>query len=491
MSAPIFAADLFCGMGGSSSGARRALTARGRALRLVAVNHWDVAIEAHERVHPYADHRCSNVYRLAPRDAVPTGQLDLLMASPTCTYYSRARGGRPISRQQRYGRMTPTQVVRWVNELRPRLLMVENVPEFVEWGPVHPGAPPARCEGHGCTEGRPCRRRRGYYFRPWLRKLQAAGYHVEWRVLCAADYGDATTRQRFFLLGRSDGKPIHWPAPTHSKGGHADLWGERAPWRPAREVIDWSIRGRSIFRRKKPLSPKTLRRIRAGAVRFGWPEVFVEALDLHLASKSVEHLLASEGARPTAFSVVLRRNADGRSLEAPLPTVTAGGTHIGLVEPFVLSQASGGAPRAVRDPLPTATTKGAHALVYPYYGQSECRDAESPLPTVTTRDRFGVVEPFIAASFGERPGQRPRVHSVNDPAPTICAGGRVQLVEGDQRAQGIDVLFRMLRPEELARATGLDPRGLAGATKTDQVKLVGNAVPVGVAAALVGALVGS
>lgn len=107
---PVLVADLFCGAGGSSTGARRALAALGLRMDLVAVNHWAVAVETHSRNHPEARHLCVDVYRTTPREAVPGGRLDLLMASPTCTFYSRARGGKPISREQRFGRMTPTQV---------------------------------------------------------------------------------------------------------------------------------------------------------------------------------------------------------------------------------------------------------------------------------------------------------------------------------------------------------------------------------------------
>lgn len=526
--APLLVADLFCGAGGTSSGARRALGAR---MDLVAVNHWATAIETHARNHPKARHLCSNVYQLAPRDAVPAGRLDLLMASPTCTFHSRARGGRPISRDQRYGRMTPTQVLRWVSELDVRCLLVENVPEFVEWGPVHETTPASqRCSSAGCREGRPCRARRGGYFRAWVRRLERLGYAVEWRVINAADFGDATTRKRFFLLARKDGLLIRWPEPTHSKDGDGDLFGAgRARWRPAREVIDWSIKGKSIFRRKKPLSPKTLQRIYSGALRFGWPEPFL---------------------------VILRRHMSAQGLDAPLPTLTAGGTHVGLVQPLllrsgmhksnalcvrdlgdpaptittdgglalVLPQHGGGVTRPVDRPLPTVTTDGAHALVAPYYGQSECGDTERPLPTITTRDRFGLVVPvthagsrsprdleqplptvtgaargelaFITASFGEREGQEPRVHSLDDPVPTVLAQGRTNLVEPalDQgrveSPPAYDVLFRMLQPAELAAAMGFGPSYAFSGNKGEVTRQIGNAVPVRTAEALVGALMG-
>ena len=123
-------ADLFCGAGGSSAGARRALAALGFQMNLVAVNHWNVAIETHSRNHPEARHYCQDVNAVKPAVLVPEGKLDLLMASPTCTYHSRARGGKPINDQ---GRMDPWAIVHWCTELRVRRLLVENVPEFVDW----------------------------------------------------------------------------------------------------------------------------------------------------------------------------------------------------------------------------------------------------------------------------------------------------------------------------------------------------------------------
>jgi DNA (cytosine-5)-methyltransferase 1 len=510
-------ADLFCGAGGSSTGARIALRSLGMSMDLLCVNHWNVAIDTHQINHPEARHYCQDLATLRPRIAVPDGCLDLLMASPTCTYHSRARGGRPTSDQQR---MDPWHIVTWLTELRVRCLIIENVPEFVDWGPID-------------TEtGKPIKNRKGEYFRAWRCAVEALGFVTDWKVLNAADYGEATTRKRFFMLARSDGDPIRWPRATHApRNTLSDL----EPWRAARDIIDWSLHGRSIFDRKKPLAAKTLARIMAGAVKYRWPEPYL---------------------------VVLRRHMDGKSLDDPIPALTAGGTHVGLAqpfiyngrknakpidvesgqvptldtkggvwmaEPFILSQASGGAPRGVEEPAPTILTGGASAMVHPgcarpalispYYGGGSgetCSNADDPLPTVTTKGRFGMVVPithhddsnrareveeplptitsanrgelaFIAAAFGEREGQAPRIHSVDEPSPTICAQGRVNLVLG----RDFDIYYRMLQPHELAGAMGFDAAEaeyeFAG-TKTDIIRQIGNAVPVRLAAALVGAM---
>jgi len=504
-------ADLFCGAGGSSTGARRALARLGYRMNLVAVNHWPVAIETHQRNHPGARHFCQDVNAAKPADLVPEGKLDLLMASPTCTFHSRARGAKPINDQ---GRMDPWAIVHWATELRVKRILVENVPEFVEWGPLD------------LRTGRPIKRRKGEYFRAWLKAFEAIGFRAGWRILNAADFGDATTRERFFLMARSDGRRIRWPEPTHSRDG-IDLLGQRVrKWRAAREIIDWSVEGRSIFDRRRPLAPKTLARIYAGAVKFRWPEPFLVVLRQHMDAQSLDAPLPTVCAGGTHIGLaepfLLNRHGDHnggarvRPLEAPMTTATGSGAGY-LVEPFILSQASGGAPRAVAEPVPTIPTGGAHALIAPYYGSGSgksCRNAECPLPTVTTRDRFGLVMPvthcdgsnrarsvddplpivttaargelaFITAAFGAR------VHDIAEPAPTICAQGRIQLVDPVADRRRYDIRFRMLEPRELARAMGFKDEETEYefvGTKTEIVKQIGNAVCVNIAAALVTAL---
>ncbi|TIS43329.1 MAG: DNA cytosine methyltransferase, partial [Mesorhizobium sp.] len=282
-------ADLLCGAGGSSTGAQRALSELGLGMELVCVNHWPVAIDTHQRNHPEARHYVQDIATVRPHLLVPEGYLDLLMASPTCTHHSVARGGKPTSDQQR---SDPWHIVTWLTELRVKRLIIENVWEFCGWGPVDP------------KTGKPIASRKGEYFHAWIETIRRLGFEPEWRKLNAADYGDATTRQRFILMARSDGRKVCWPMPTHRRRDEAsaDLFDAAKPWRPAREIIDWSIKGKSIFNRKKPLAPKTLARIYAGAVKFGWPEPFL---------------------------VILRQHMDGQSLDGPLPTVAALGNHIG------------------------------------------------------------------------------------------------------------------------------------------------------------------
>jgi DNA (cytosine-5)-methyltransferase 1 len=563
---------LFCGAGGSSTGARRALASLGFQMNLVAVNHWNVAIETHSRNHPQARHYCQDVNAVKPAEVVPEGKLDLLMASPTCTYHSRARGGKPMSDQ---GRVDPWAIVHWCTELRVRRLLVENVPEFVDWGPLD------------LRTGRPIKRRRGEYFRAWTAALQGAGFTLDWRVLNAADFGDATTRERFFLMARSDGKRVRWPDPTHSRSGEADLLGHgRHKWRAAREIIDWSIEGKSIFSRKRPLSRKTLARIYAGAVKFAWPAPFLVILRNHMDAQSLDEPLPTLCAGGTHIGLagpfLLNRHGDNgavrahdidhpmptadcrgagylcepfianlahagadqsphgtspcaegsrRAVEEPLQTLHAGGLSHALVAPFIMSGQSGGRPRPLDEPMPGMTGRLGSALIAPYYGSGSgetCRSTDEPPPTITTKARFGLIMPVThgkcrnrvleeplptvtgarrrelacipafarTAAWGERAGQAPRVHSVDEPTPTICATGRIQVAVAEPVTNGrtYDIRFRMLEPKELARAIGFSDEYAAyefAGNKTEITKQIGNAVPVNLAAALVGALMRS
>lgn len=580
-------ADLLCGAGGSSTGAQRALERLGLEMELVCVNHWGTAIETHKKNHPLARHYVEDIATVRPHLIVPEGYLDLLMASPTCTHHSVARGGKPTSDQQR---SDPWHIITWLTELRVKRIIIENVWEFTSWGPVD----------H--RTGRPIKSRKGEYFRQWINTLRGLGFDLDWRKLNAADFGDATTRQRFILMGRSDKKTIYWPTPTHHKReeGNLQLFPGLKPWRAASEIIDWSIKGRSILTRKKPLAAKTLARIYAGAEKFGWPEPYLVILRNHMAAQGLDAPLptiAANGrhiglaepvimngrknnqakavsddpvpsldtkggvwlaeplvlsqhntgkarsaddplpaittggagtedhpgcARPMVVTVAHGnsegdRTADSRrahDVEEPLGAIPAGGGTFGVAEAFVLSQGAGGAPRAVSDPIPTAPTAGAHSLIVPVTqsgGGAQARNAESdPIPTMTTAKggEFAVVVPlthaggadrvydantdpaptitganhgelaFITAQHGEREGQSPRVHSVDNPTPAIAATGHVDLVEAGPE---YDILFRMLEPHELAAAMGFNTEDalyeFAG-TKTEQVKQIGNAVSV-------------
>jgi DNA (cytosine-5)-methyltransferase 1 len=448
VSRPLVCADLFCGAGGTSTGLALAARHLERKVELLAVNHWPVAVETHAANHPDARHLCATLDGLDPRKAIPGGKLDLLVASPECTHHSTARGGKPMSDQSR---ASAFHVLHWAEQLQPTEILVENVPEFQTWGPLG-------------SNGRPLKSRAGETFRAWRAALVSLGYTVEARVLCAADYGDPTTRRRLFVRARRGRGLVRWPTPTHADPEREPLMvasGQRQVWRTAREIIEWARRGRSIFGRPKPLAEKTLARIEEGLRRFG-----------------------GEAAEP--FLVLLTHGGRARSLDRPLPTITAANRgEMAVVEFFLLGQQSGGAPRAVSAPVPAVATRGAISLVQPFlvpgYGERpgqppRTHSVDAPVPTIPASSKFGLAQPYLVSFYGN--GQP---HSVARPMPTTTTKDRFGLVEPQQQ---LDILFRMLEPGELARAMGFPDDYRFKGTRSDVVRQVGNAVAVNTAAAL-------
>ncbi|MBN7137026.1 hypothetical protein A7A76_20010 [Lysobacter enzymogenes] len=538
-------ADLFCGAGGFSTGASRAITSLGHSLDLVGVNHWPVAIETNKRNHPaHAEQiHCADLETVRPLEKVPGGALDLLMAAPSCVFHSRARGGRPVNDQQR---MDPWHVVRWCTELRVKRLLIENVPEFVDWGPC------------SLVTGRPIPSRKGEYFRAWLAALKAIGFRrIEYRTLCAADYGDPTTRRRFILIATSDGRRLRWPEPTHAEHGVADLLGSRNRWRAAAEIIDWNLRGSSIFTRRKPLAEKTLRRILAGADRYGWPQPYLDALQALIDGREpvlvvpAASLVPRPGARPGGLVMATASGAAARPTTEPVPTIVGGGNGARphfftpllmgvhgeaaarptdrptmaittgggsstrrpgnarpqLIEPIIVNRCNGERGRTATpasEPAPTATGRGAgylaEPLVAPYYGGGSgltASPASKALPAITTKGRFGLAEAVMiqtdqTGSAGWiRGAETAPIGTVVSKQNTGLAEPAVVSVECDRGDVRIDINYRMLIWRELARAMSFDDEGeiydFAG-NSTEITKQIGNAVPCRLAKALVRAL---
>lgn len=475
--------DLFCGGGGTSTGAMNAAARLGMKVQLCAVNHWEIAIETHARNHPGAKHLCKAIDQIRPREAV-RGAVDLLLASPECTHHSIARGGKPINDQSR---MSAWEVIRWAAELLPRRIIVENVREFQTWGPI--GA-----------QGQPLKSRKGETFAAWCQALRSLGYRLETRELNAANFGGATTRERLFVQAVRGRAPILWPAPSHAQcAGEATLFDSgMKPWKPAREIIDWSLPSQSIFTRPKPLAPATLDRIAAGLRKFG-----------------------GKAAEP--FLVILRHNGWANSANAPLPTITAGGNHFGLVEPFIVPQFQSARPRTTEEPLstltttsrgvglvqpflvpffgerpgqaprthsvstpmPTVTGQGAGALVQPFilplnHGRLDFRShsMERPMPGITTVDAWGMIEPLIVEYYGTGDAE-----SVASPLRTVTTKDRFGLAEFAGGAY-LDIRFRMLQPHELAAAMGFPAGYYFHGNREQKVKQIGNAVQVDQAEAL-------
>jgi DNA (cytosine-5)-methyltransferase 1 len=472
-------ADLFCGAGGTSTGAVEAIEGLGYAAHLTAINHWPVAIATHGENHPGARHYCTAIDNIDPRKLFLEGGLDLLWASPECTHHSNACGGRPKHDQSR---ATAFCVTRWAEALRPPVVLVENVPEFAGWGPLD-------------RRGHPIKARKGEIFEAWCAMLRAVGYRVESRVFCAADYGDPTTRERLFVQAVRGRRKITWPNPTHSRSGGGGL----EPWVSARAIIDWSLKGKSIFDRKRPLKPNTLRRIKAGLVKFGLGPFIVPGFGERAGQTPRTHGVEAPMPTVTAgghlhltqpFLVKLRGTNDGASLGAPTPAVTASGTHLALCEPFLVTMEHGGGVRDIGRPVPTVTTAKGGAFgvcepaLLPQQSGGALRPVGEPAPTIAAAGAVALVEPFLVEYYGTG-GAR----SIGEPVGTVCTHDRFGLVRPVVEIRGaryvLDIRFRMLQPAELAAAQGFRRDYRFTGTKTEQVKQIGNAVPRNLARALV------
>jgi DNA (cytosine-5)-methyltransferase 1 len=464
------AVDLYCGSGGSSTGLVQAAKEKGYKVKLLAINHWQVAVATHSANHPDVEHLCTGVDQVDPRqlqrDGVLPKTLDLLWASPECTYHSRARGGKPIDDQKR---ATAWCVIRWIEALMPSTILVENVPDFESWGPLK------RITKNGKHEWVPDPKRKGEIFLAWVKAIESFGYSVDWQVCNSADFGAATARERLFIQARKGRKKIQWPEPTHvSKKQKAPtlFTSSLQSHRPASEIIDWSKQGRSIYFDpkyiKKPLAENTLSRIYAGLHKYSGLPFFVPQYggdpSRTESIKSPLSTIVGDGGKGLVqpIIVILKGQSIARGIDSPLPTLTTEGhlalaqaelkpftvgvggpqggqaprstdeplrtvltkNHQGIVQPYFIKYYQGSDACSIDEPLPTITANYEHmGLVQPciikYYGNDDASPIDYPLPTVTCNDRFGLMQPYLVILR-----QHADAQSVDEPVRTICAQGQ-------------------------------------------------------------------
>lgn len=526
--------DNFAGGGGASTGIETAL---GRPVD-IAINHDPEAIAMHEINHPHTKHYCESVWEVDPREITQGRPVDLAWFSPDCKHFSKAKGGKPVKKEIRG---LAWVAIRYAATVRPRVIMLENVEEFVTWGPL--------------ADGRPCPKNKGRTFNSFVNALRRHGYQVEWRELRANQYGAATIRKRLFLIARCDGLPIVWPSPSHLAASSAEVKAKQAqPQRLAADIIDWSLPCPSIFKRKRPLAEATMRRIARGIQRYvidaaepflvkvnhgydyfrGQPlDEPLQTITSKLGTGLVVPKLApfiTEHANGTSqrnmpidaplrticaevkgghFAVVapvitkFRTNDQGTSVDQPLPTVTAnsfikrpgGAAPIGLVAAFLAKHYGGnykgpGAP--MTDPAPTVTTVDHNALVTSHLlklrNNCDGQDLREPMHTLTTGGHFGEVRAFLMKYYETAVGQ-----PLDEPLHTITTKHRMGLVmvKGEPY-QIVDIGMRMLEPHELYAAQGFPADYIHDRTltnpklsKSSQVRMCGNSVCPPVAAALV------
>ncbi len=392
--------DCFAGGGGASTGIE---LATGHPVN-IAINHDEAAILLHKRNHPFTEHFREDIRMIDPAAVTRGRHVRLAWFSPDCKHFSRAKGAALVDR---HIRGLAWMVLRWAGTVRPDVIMLENVPEFVTWGPVR--------------KGRPVKSKAGQTYRKWRGQLEALGYIIETRELCAADFGAATIRTRFCLVARCDGKKIVWPERTHAPRDSEDVRaGRYKPWSAAYEVIDFSMPCPSIFDGKadikriyglsvqRPLAANTMRRIARGLDKF-----------------------VLRCAEP--YIVQCKFDNAPQSLRSPLSTVTSVGAHM-LVTPALIQYHAEQSCREVRGqsvtaPLMTLDAANRYGLMSAYltkyFGHDGMTPVTEPHATMTTRDREGLCAVYLAHFKGQDKGQ-----SLRDPLMTITAAtGQFALVK--------------------------------------------------------------
>jgi len=453
--------DLFAGGGGASTGIRMAL---GRDPD-IAVNHNAEAMAMHRANHPGTRHYIEDIWKVDPYEATQGRQVGLMWMSPDCTHHSKARGSAPKSPRIRG---LASVAFTWIRTVRPRIIILENVEEFREWGALD-------------KDGKVIRALRGRLFERFVNSLKWWGYHVGYRELTACDYGAPTSRKRLFLIARCDGGPIAWPSKTHGPG-------TGNPYHTAAECIDWSIPCNSIFDRKKPLAENTMRRIAKGVVKFilNNPDPFIVPAP---AASSSAFLSQYHGEKT-------ENEVRGQKIEDPIMVID-GSNRYGLVTAFISKYYTGVVGQAADYPMPTVTAVDHNALVacslIRQFGTSTGQKADTPMLTVMphgTGGKTGIVAAFITKYYGSGIGQE-----VICPMHTSTAKARMGLVtvtvKGEEYAI-TDICMRMLRPAELFKGQGfpdyyiIDPiYNGKPLTIEAQTLMCGNSVCPPVAAALI------
>lgn len=430
--------DNFAGGGGVSTGIE---LATGRVVD-IAVNHDPDAILMHRTNHPHTTHYQASVWDVDPVEVCGGRPVGLAWFSPDCKHFSKAKGGKPVDKNIRG---LAWIVLRWAGTVHPRVIILENVEEFQTWGPVR--------------KGKPIKKLSGQTFHKWLSQLGALGYAVEWRELVAADYGVPTTRKRFFLIARRDGKPIVWPEPTHAPADSPEVErGEKQPWRSAAEIINWTLPCPSIFdtreqvrekyglNAQRPLRPNTMRRVARGVDKFVIKSAnpFLVIVNHagefrgHGIGEPLQTITAKHGcgvASPVMAPLTMHnnQNATGTAITSPINTITGTGAggHQMLITPTLaaIGQTGGGDRcRSMKEPTHTQVSKAEECVVCPTMIQYHTEQTESvrgqavtdPIMTIDASNRYGIAAATLTKYYGaDQHGQ-----TVRDPLHTITAKDR-------------------------------------------------------------------
>ncbi len=363
--------DCFAGGGGASVGIEMAL---GRQVD-IAINHDPDAILMHKTNHPDTIHLTEDIFKVDLQKYVKGRHVSLMWASPDCTSHSKAKGGQP--RKQGL-RILPWAVYKHAKAILPDVIIMENVEEIQQWGPLDP-------------DGHPIPERKGEDYKKFITSMKSLGYIFDSRELVAADYGAPTTRKRWYAVFRRDGKAIVWPELTHSKGGVGGL----EPWEPIYKYLDLLDFGSSIFGRKKPLAENTMKRIARGLEKF----VF----------NNLEPFIIKVTHKYDQFR--------GHSMYEPLQTITSK-NDAALVTPYIMQIGQTGFAkhrnRSIEEPISTVVTKNEHCLISPimiqYHSETtktgvRGQQVTEPIQTIDTSNRYGLVASYLTKFYKSGIGQ--------------------------------------------------------------------------------------
>ncbi|PKM61660.1 MAG: DNA cytosine methyltransferase [Firmicutes bacterium HGW-Firmicutes-4] len=460
--------DNFAGGGGASEGIEQAM---GRPVD-IAINHDPGAIAMHKVNHPHTKHYCESVWDVDPIKACEGRPVDLAWFSPDCTHFSKAKGGKPKDKNIRG---LAWVAVKWAMQVRPTVIILENVEEFKTWGPLG-------------DDNQPDKNKTGETFNSFVEQLKIIGYQVEFRELISADYGAPTKRKRFFMVSRCDGLPISWPTKSHGPRNSKEVaMGILKPYTPVSDVLDFSKPCPSIFDTKqqikekhglhtvRPLADKTMERIARGIKKF-----IMENPDPFFIEDQTSMLIQYH-------SETLSHEVRGQKINEPIMTID-GSPRYGLIQAFVCKHYGGtynGAGSDLDDPLSTVTAIDHNALITSHIIQMNNHmigtDSRDPVNTIVAGPgHLGEVRAFLIKYYGQGIGQ-----DLKEPCGTVVSHDRFGLVTVcGTDYQIIDIGMRMLDPRELFTANGFPPDYIIDydsdgkkITKTEQVKRCGNAVP--------------
>jgi len=456
--------DNFAGGGGASTGIELAL---GKPVD-IAINHDPAAILMHRTNHSHTVHYQESVWDINPRDVCSGRPIGLAWFSPDCKHFSKAKGAALVDKKIRG---LAWIVCRWAGLVRPRVIILENVEEFRTWGPVR--------------KGKPVKSKAGQTFAKWLSQIEALGYKVEYRELVAADYGAPTTRKRFFLIARCDGRSIVWPEPTHAPVDSNEVRsGQYLPWRSAAEIIDWNLPCPSIFASKadvkaqyginavRPLAVNTQKRIARGLDKFVIHNAapFIIPVGYGEREGQVPRVHGIEQPLPTAVSsckhhlcvpVMTAIGQTGREdrsypVGAPVRTLVSKAEQC-VVAPTLLQyhaeQSEYTRGQAIERPVMTVDSSNRYGLMaaslVKYYGQGTGQDVSTPMHTATAKDRSGVSAVFLSKYFDG--GYTGAGATVDKPLPTVTAwdhnavcAAHVAEFKGQDKGQELDRPLRTI-----------------------------------------------